>query len=80
MLNVIFTVTTKNTVIEYIEKENILLPKKKKKSAKHRKTVIWEMRDATHKMLQKNSKITVSNALPVSNHSKCKRVKLLTNC
>ena len=30
-------------------------------------------------MLQKNSKITDSNPLPVSNHSKCKRVKLLTD-
>lgn len=78
MLNVILTVTTKKTVIVYIEKENILLPKKKK-SAKHKKTVIQEMRGGRHKMLQKNSKITDSNALPVRNHSKRKRVKLLTN-
>ena len=70
-------VTTKKTVIEYIEKENILL--QKKKSTKHKKTVIQEMRGGEKDMLQKNSKITDSNPLPVSNHSKCKRVKLLTD-
>ena len=79
MVNVNLMVTTKKTVIEYIEKENILL-QKKKKSTKHKKTVIQEMRgEKSHKTLQKNSKITDSNPLPVSNHSKCKRVKLLTD-
>lgn len=69
-------VTTKKPVIEYIEKENILL--QKKKSTKHKKTVIQEMRgEKSH--VTKNSKITDSNPLPVSNHSKCKRVKLLTD-